>query len=78
MKRQLEVIAEFTDGRVIPRKIRYYEVASARYIEKDVRELSYEIIDRNRSTFGVRFSDREERILAFSYRDGRWSFRDHL
>lgn len=78
MKRSMDVIAEFADGRVIPRKVRYYDVAAASYVEKDIQELAYEIIEGKTSIFGVRFSDREERILGFSHRDGSWSFQDHL
>lgn len=74
----MEVIAEFIDGRVIPRKVRYYDVDSANYIEKDVKELAYEVLDGKTSRYGVRFSDSEERILGFSYRDGSWSFQEHL
>lgn len=74
----MEVIAEFSNGRVIPRRIRYYDVTTASYIEKDVKELSYEVIDGQISRYGVRFSDQEERILAFSHINGSWFFQDHL
>ncbi|MFZ2257938.1 MAG: hypothetical protein WAV55_07355 [Clostridiaceae bacterium] len=76
--RSMDVIAEFTNGRVIPRKIRYYDVSSASYIEKDVKELSYEVINGRVSRYGVRFTDREERILGFSHLNGNWFFVDHL
>lgn len=78
MKQSMEVIAQFTDGRVIPRRVRYYDIDSASYLEKDITELAYEIIEGNNSTYGVRFSDWDEKILGFCYKEGRWSFKDHL
>ena len=78
MWHSMEVIAEFIDGRVIPRKVRYYDVDTANYVEKDVTELAYEVYYGKSSRYGVRFSDCEERILGFSYPDGNWSFQNHL
>lgn len=79
MARQtLEVLAEFRNGRVIPRRIRYYDVDSATYIEKEVSRLSYEVRSSGTTSYGVAFSDREERILKFCPLAGSWQFIGHL
>ncbi len=79
MTRQaLEVLAEFSQGRIIPRRLRYYDVRSATYIEKDVTSLSYEVRSQDMTSYGVRFMDQEERILSFLPASGSWEFSEHL
>lgn len=79
MSRQtLEVLAEFSNGRIIPRRIRYYDVDSAIYVEKNVSRLSYEVCSSGTTSYGVRFTDHEERILKFHPLAGSWQFSEHL
>lgn len=75
---RLEVLADFSNGRVIPRRIRYYDVDSATYVEKNVARLSYEVRSLGTISYGVRFTDHEERIIRFHALAGSWQFTGHL
>ena len=75
---ELEVIVEFAQGRMIPRRIRYYDLNSAVYEEKDIMSISYELVSLKESRYGVRFYDGEAGFLSFVRRTGCWSFVEHL
>lgn len=75
---ELEVIVEFAQGRMIPRRIRYYDLNSAVYEEKDITSISYEIVSLNESRYGVGFHDGEAGILRFIRRTGCWQLVGHL
>ena len=75
---ELEVIVEFAYGRMIPRRVRYYDLNSAVYEEKDITSISYELINLKESRYGVRFHDGEAGILSFIRKSGRWRLVEHL
>ncbi|KAF5064206.1 hypothetical protein SDC9_139849 [bioreactor metagenome] len=74
----MEVIAEFIQGRIIPRRIRYYDLASAEYRERDIRKISYEMRNQKETQFGIEFSDTESAILNYSHRTNQWRMVEHL
>lgn len=78
MRQGLEVIAEFSQGRVIPRRIRYYDVDLADYIEKDIIGIFYEVSEQTGSRYGIRFSDETTAILLYHPRNGQWGLTNHL
>ena len=75
---ELEVIVEFAYGRMIPRRVRYYDLNSAVYEEKDITSISYELINLKESRYGVRFHDGEAGILSFIRKSGCWRLVEHL
>ena len=75
---ELEVIVEFAHGRMIPRRVRYYDLLSAIYVEKDIKSISYEVVDLKESQYGVRFNDNETGILSFIRKTGCWRLVEHL
>lgn len=75
---KLDVIAEFADGRVIPRRVRYYDINSAEYVEKDIVSIYYEVADGRQSQYGIRFSGDQSGILSFYRATGRWQLVQHL
>ena len=75
---ELEVIVEFAHGRMIPRRVRYYDLDSAVYEEKNITTISYEMVGLNESRYGVGFHDGEAGILSFERKTGCWRLVEHL
>lgn len=78
MRQELEVLAEFKEGKIIPRQIRYYDLVSASYLKKDIKEISYEVTDVKGTTYGVRFRNSESGMLRHYRLTGKWEFARHL
>lgn len=78
MRQSLEVMAEFKQGMVLPRQIRYYDVQTACYLKKEIREISYQVSDARGTTYGVRFQGQEQGMLRYSRVTGQWEFAEHL
>lgn len=78
MRQPLEVIAEFKDGKIVPRQIRYYDLASASYLKQEIKEVSYEVDDVKGTTYGVRFQNSERGMLRHYRLTDRWEIALHL
>ena len=78
MNQGLEAIAEFSQGRVIPRRVRYYDVDRADYVEKDITGIFYEVSEQSGSRYGIQFGDQTTAILLHRRTNGQWVLTDHL
>lgn len=78
MEEALEVVVLFSQGRIIPRRIRYYDLPKASYDEKDIAEIFYEVRDLRGSRYGIQFSDGQTGILHYNLKTGLWQLISHL
>lgn len=78
MHEPLEVLAEFKQGKIVPRQIRYYDLGSACYLKKEIQEIAYEVTDAKGTMYGVRFRNKESGMLRHYRLTGRWELAVHL
>ena len=69
----IEVIVSFSNGRIIPRRVRYYCEALAEYKVSDIMDIYYEERVGNTIRYSVKLKEEErDALILFSSMANQW------
>lgn len=74
----VEVVCDFIKGRILPRRIRYYDVAQGSYQERWIKTIDYCWDQGDKLSYGVSLNGGDGVILSFFKDQDRWFLDCHL